>query len=101
MTLAEIRRLYVFDFKSTAEIARQAGRAKRTINSALRAMGVELRAKTSLRNCRLCGQPTFKILVHNGTSRVLSGGLCRKHQIERWREKNRRRREAARNHSGL
>ncbi len=93
MNFAAVRNMYVFEFKSTNQIARELGVATLTINRALRAMGVELRTKTSLRFCRIpgCGRETFKRLCSNGKGVVLSGGLCREHTLAHWREKNRRR----------
>ena len=90
MNWQRIREMYVFEGLSTAAIAKHFGRSKRTINKALRSMGVELRTKTSRRICKIpgCGRECFKMRCHNGTAYVLSGGLCHEHQIETWRRKN-------------
>ena len=85
---SQIRQMYVFDGKGMPEISKELGIPKSNIRRRLVKMGVELRTKTSVRQCRICGKPVFKRTYHNGTSWVLSGTLCHEHTRDMWRHKN-------------
>ncbi len=84
----QVRQMYVFEGKGMPEISMLLGIPKSNIRRRLVKMGVELRTKTSIRSCRICGKPAFKRTYHNGTSWVLSGTLCYDHTREMWRHKN-------------